>query len=677
MTALGDPRMGDQRHNVETHPRPAEAGPSEPPPIISLRDITKTFYRGDMAVEVLHGVSLDIHAGEFVAIMGSSGSGKTTLMNLLGCLDRPTSGSYLFDGEEVSGLNRDEQALLRRSAFGFIFQQYNLLATASAMENVEVPAIYAGLSHGERVARAEELLTSLGLGDRLDHRPNQLSGGQQQRVSIARALMNGGAVILADEPTGALDSKSGEEVMRLLRDLNARGHTVLIITHDAKVANQARRVVELKDGVVVSDSGAGKVPTHSDRHVPLTNVKAIPLYATAPDVIEAAKMALRSLRTNWMRTLLTLLGIIIGVGSVVAMLAIGNGAKKQVLDNISAMGTNLLLIRPGAPNQRFVGGFRATLVPADADALVDLPNVLTAVPEYPSSVTIRYGKNDYQTQVDGTSQNYPMARDWYPAYGSFFTADDVETYEPVVVLGETVVKAVFAPNENPIGKYVLLNSHPFLVVGVMNPKGADTSGNDRDDIVFTPISTGALRIYGQRYARTITVAVEDVDKIDATQAVVTRFLTNRHRSEDFQVRNMASVLEAAADTQNTLTILLGSIGAISLLVGGIGVMNIMLVSVTERTREIGIRMATGARKLNILLQFNTEALVVCAIGGVIGIIVGIVCAWVYSHFGKPILISPGPIFLAFSCAFATGLLFGYLPAHKAANLDPVVALGAE
>ncbi|MBL8631564.1 MAG: MacB family efflux pump subunit [Rhodospirillaceae bacterium] len=646
-------------------------------PIIGLRDITKTYTRGDFAVEVLHGISIDIYPGEFVAIMGASGSGKSTLMNLIGCLDRPTTGSYQFAGQEVAELDPDERALLRRESFGFIFQQYNLLATSNAVENVEVPAVYAGLTHQQRVARAEELLTSLGLGERLDHKPSQLSGGQQQRVSIARALMNGGAVILADEPTGALDSKSGEDVMHLLHDLNAKGHTILLITHDANVAKRAKRVIEIRDGEIVSDTGRSAAvsehviqPPSVDTHGSADGVKM-------PDIMEAGKMAFRALRTNLLRTLLTLLGIIIGVASVVAMLAIGNGAKQEVLDRMSSMGTNLLLVRPGAANLRMADGVRATLTMDDAKALSEVPNVSEAVPEYAGNVTVRFGNADAQTQFNATTPGYTIARDWDVDQGAFFTEEELNDYAPVAVIGTTVMKSLFG-NANPIGQYVIVNNIPFLIIGIMHPKGANNFGQDMDDIIFAPFTTGALRVFGQRYARSITVAVEDLSRIDETQAAVSELLKARHGGiEDFQIRNMASVIEARTETQDTLTILLGSIAAISLLVGGIGVMNIMLVSVTERTREIGVRMATGARKINILLQFNTEALVVCAIGGFIGVVIGLLTAFSFASFGKPVLYSAGPVILAFTCAFATGLLFGYLPARKAANLDPVVALGAD
>jgi len=661
---------------VEPDSRRESAGAAAP--LIELRDITKTFARGGLPLEILHGISLEIYAGEFVAIVGQSGSGKTTLMNLIGCLDRPSSGSYRFAGEEISDLDADSRAMLRRESFGFIFQQYNLLATASATENVEVPAIYAGVPRAERLERARQILTSLGLGDRLGHRPNQLSGGEQQRVSISRALMNGGAVILADEPTGALDSQSGAEVMRLLADLNAHGHTILLITHDAAVAKHARRIITIKDGRIVEDTGtAAPFVRGGPPAMPPRLPGRRPLFATLPDLAEAARTAMRSLRVNLVRTLLTLLGIIIGVASVVAMLAIGDGAKQSVLDQISKMGTNLLLIRPGAPNIRMAGAVTATLVPSDAEAISALPNVAAAVPEFPTQVTVRYGNNDYVTTADSTTAQFSQARDWAPDSGLFFSDADVQHYAPVVDLGQTVVKALFTEGEDPIGKYVLVNNIPFQVIGVMSAKGATPYGSDQDDIVLTPYTTGSLRLFGQHYVKSITVQVSDTSQIDETQDAITQLLIARHKSEDFQIRNRAAILNAAMATQDTLTVLLGSIAAISLLVGGIGVMNIMLVSVTERTREIGIRMATGARKLNILLQFNIESMVVCALGGVIGVLAGLGAASLFAHFGKPIVLSAGPVILAFGCAFATGVIFGFLPARKAADLDPVVALGAE
>ncbi|HYD65854.1 MacB family efflux pump subunit [Azospirillum sp.] len=646
-------------------------------PQISLRDVTKAFRRGDVEVPVLHGISLDIRAGEFVAIMGASGSGKSTLMNLIGLLDRPSGGSYRVDGEEVTGLDADRRAVLRRERFGFIFQQYNLLTTSTASENVEMPAVYARMPQDARRTRARELLTMLGLGERLDHRPSQLSGGQQQRVSIARALMNGGAIILADEPTGALDSHSGEEVMRLLRELNERGHTVLLITHDAAVARQARRIVEIKDGLIVSDTvqpDAGPEPAVAPQ---APHAAGNGMAVTAGDVAEAGRMALHALRNNLMRTLLTLLGIIIGVASVVAMLAIGNGAQQEVLSRITSMGTNLLLIRPGAPNIRPSGGVTATLVAADAEAIAELPNIAAAVPEYPGNATLRRGGRDYTTSVNATSADFPKARDWPVASGLFFEEGDVKTYAPVAVLGQTAVKALYAPSEDPVGSYVLVNNIPFQVIGSMAAKGASPMGSDMDDVAYVPLTTGSLRLFGQRYVRSITVQVADVDAIEDTEEAIRQLLMARHQAEDFQIRNMASILQTATETQNTLTLLLGSIAAISLLVGGIGVMNIMLVSVTERTREIGVRMATGARRINILLQFNGEALAICTLGGAIGVGVGLGATWAFAAFGRPVLVTPGPVALAFGCAFATGLLFGYLPARKAADLDPVVALASE
>ncbi|MDW9463213.1 MacB family efflux pump subunit [Sinorhizobium meliloti] len=645
-------------------------------PLISLQDVSKTYFNGDIAVEVLHHISLDIEAGEFVAIIGQSGSGKSTLMNILGCLDQPTSGSYFIEGENVSGFDSDELAALRRRTFGFIFQSYNLIPTASARENVEVPAVYAGVSARDRHDRAEALLQSLKLGERIDHRPNQLSGGQQQRVSIARALMNGGRVILADEPTGALDSQSGDEVMRLLRDMNENGHTVIVITHSREVAAQADRLIEISDGHIVADRSK-KRRSNPDAAVGLAQ-RTREGFAAIADVSEAVKMALRALRANLFRTILTLLGIVIGVGSVVAMLAIGTGAQNSVLDRISSMGSDLLVVRPSMANFRgSAGGTNVTLVPADADAITELANVAFAVPEMTSTVTLRRGNIDYQTTANGTVPQFTEAKSWKIGRGEFINRNDMETYAPVAVLGETVVKTLFPEGSDPIGQYVLVNKIPFQVIGVMSGMGASAGGNDQDDVVLVPLTTGSMRLFGQRNIRTITVKVQDASAIDLTQERIQALLNERHRKDDTQITNMSSVREAFTETSNTMKFFLGSVAAISLLVGGIGVMNIMLVSVSERTREIGVRMATGARERDILVQFIVEALVVSAIGGAIGVVAGLSTGYAAKAFGMPVSFTPGPVALAFACAFLTGLLFGYLPARNASRLQPAVALSAD
>ncbi len=644
---------------------------SAPAPIIELRGVRKAFRSGDLDVEVLHGIDLSIYAGEFIAIMGASGSGKTTLMNILGCLDRPTGGSYLFMGQDVSAFGRDELARLRREAFGFVFQSYNLIATGSAIDNVEVPAIYAGVPPKERVARASELLGKLGLGDRLGYRPSQLSGGQQQRVSIARALMNGGRIVLADEPTGALDTQSGVEVMALMQELSRNGHTIILITHAPEVAQQARRQIVIKDGLIVSDSGPDSAAV---------TATAGPAPGGGGDdfaggLVEAARTAVRALHSNLFRTVLTLLGIVIGVGSVITMLAIGDGAREAVLSRISAMGTNLLLVRPLAPNRRGAGGTVATLVPDDAEALATLPNVLAAVPELGGNVTARVGNADYQTSATGTTATFPIARNWPLSRGIFFSDADVRSYAAVAVLGQTVADNLFGKNVDPVGKYIVLNNVMFQTIGVLATRGAGPGGQDQDDVIMLPLTTGSLRLFGARFLRNITVAVDQVSLIDATQDSVEALLEQRHGAVDFQIRNMASVIDTATETQDTLTVLLASVAAISLLVGGIGVMNIMLVSVTERTREIGIRMATGARMRNILQQFLTEALVVSVLGGAIGVTLGLLAALALGALGTPVAFSLAPVLLSFACALAIGVVFGYFPARKAAQVDPVVALG--
>ena len=641
--------------------------------ILELTDIHKHYQNGDTTVRALDGVSLSIKPGEFVAIMGQSGSGKSTLMNIIGCLDRPTSGSYRVLSKEAAYLSADELAALRRETFGFVFQRYNLLATATAGENVEIPSVYAGLAKHKRTERALKLLDRLGLGDRTDHRPAELSGGQQQRVAIARALVNDPPVILADEPTGALDSHSGDEVLALLKQLHAGGRTIILITHAENVAQHAGRIVRIQDGRILKDSGPAPertaVAAEDDRDLS----EGVTLAASMQ---EALVTAWRSLRVNLFRTVLTLLGIIIGVAAVVAMLAVGEGSRQKVLDRISSFGTNLMLIRPGAAGIRNTGDI-ATLVPDDAAAIKALPNVEAALPERSGRATVRLGNIDYQTSVQGTGEDFPTARDWPVAEGQFFNSDDMKHYAAVVVLGRTVAKTIFPNGDSPIGKYVLLKNVPFLVTGVMTEKGASPNGTDQDDVIFVPITTGLVRLFGKNYLSSITIKVKDAADINATQQSVENLLRERHKTEDFSVRNMASFLQAAMETQDTFTLLLGTVAAISLLVGGIGVMNIMLVSVVERTREIGIRMATGARMRDILLQFNIEAAVVCAAGGVLGILIGIAAGMILRYSGMAVIFSVTPALLAFACASATGLIFGYLPARKAAQLDPVIALASE
>jgi macrolide transport system ATP-binding/permease protein len=458
--------------------------------------------------------------------------------------------------------------------------------------------------------------------------------------------------------------------MALLTGLHAQGHTIILITHEREVAQCAQRIIEMRDGRIVSDPGPPRAVIHPAEHAPRAAHSS-----QLSDVVEATRTALRALRANLFRSMLTLLGIVIGVASVIAMLAIGDGARQAVIDSISTLGTNQLIVRPGAPNLRG-RDVVATLVEDDVAAIREVPNVLAAVPEQSSAATVRYGQADHRTSITATGADFPLARGWQVAYGTFFSADDEQDHATVAVLGQTTSDALFA-GASPLGEYILVNNIMFQVIGIMQPMGATPWGTDQDDVIYVPFTTGSSRLTGQRHLRSATIAVADVTHIDATQSEIEALLRARHGLEDFRIRNMASIIETASETQRTMTMLLGIVGVISLVVGGIGVMNIMLVSVTERTREIGIRMATGARARNILQQFLIEALVVAALGGLIGIGFGLAATAVIAAFDTPVLYSLPPVLLAFGCAFSIGLIFGFLPARKAARLDPVTALASE
>ena len=645
-----------------------------PSPLLELNAIGRTYTSGGVPLTVLTDVSLTIQSGEFVAIMGASGSGKSTLMNIIGCLDKPSSGAYRIRGVDVASLNGDALAALRRDTFGFIFQRYNLMSDLSAVENAEVPAVYRGMEKTQRAARASDLLRELGLGDRLQHNPNQLSGGQQQRVSIARALMNGGPVILADEPTGALDSQGGREVMAILVKLHGQGHTIIVVTHDSDIAAYAHRIVRITDGRITSDERQNGEAGNQAQ----TGESAMEAKPGVAVLGEALKMALRSLLHNRLRTALTMLGIIIGVASVVALMAIGNGAKQDVLERIQAMGTDLLTIERGPPAVRAAAGIVTSFLPEDLPFIASVPGVAMTVPETNLSSLIRFGDQDLTVTVVGTGEDFPGVHDWPPQSGVFFSAEHVTRYAQVVTIGQTVANNLFPNGANPLGQYVLIGNAPFMVIGVLSSKGSTARGDDMDNSAWLPYTTAGARIFGQRFFQHIIVRVKPGADMSVVQATLHTLLMKRHRKEDFNIRNMADTIATANETQNTLTYLLAAIAVISLVVGGIGVMNIMLVSVTERTREIGIRMAIGARGFDVLFQFLTEAVMVCFIGGLAGVVVGIGGGLSTSAIaGWRVIFTLGPIVIAFACAFLTGIVFGYLPARKAAQLDPIEALARD
>ncbi|GGZ27438.1 MacB family efflux pump subunit [Asticcacaulis endophyticus] len=649
------------------------------PPVLKVEKLRREFPAGEGTITVLKDIDLTIEAGEMVAIVGQSGSGKSTLMNILGCLDRPTAGVYRVGDRETAALEPDELAELRREHFGFIFQRYHLLGDLSALGNVEVPSIYAGVPVEARKDRARALLERLGLGDRTQHRPGQLSGGQQQRVSIARALMNGGEIVLADEPTGALDTKSGEEVMRILKGLHADGHTVIIVTHDRDVAEHCQRVIEIRDGEIIDDRpGAGKGETDHEPLPALTAQGRDGIGALIDSFREAFQMALLAMNAHRMRTFLTMLGIIIGIASVVCVVALGTGSRQKVLEQISSIGTNTLEIMPGSGfGDRRSGAIR-TLVVADADALARQPYVDSVTPTVRSSVTVRYGAVANTGQVNGVGAQYFRVKGVKLSSGRLFGDEEIATTAQDVVIDQnTVTTLKFAGD--PIGEVILLGSTPARIIGVVEASSSGFGGGGDSMNIYMPYTAVNARMLGTTTLRSITVRVNDDTESSIAEAGVTNLLTQRHGTKDFFIINTDEIRKTITATTQTLTVLISAIAVISLIVGGIGVMNIMLVSVTERTSEIGVRMAVGARQRDILQQFLIEAVLVCLIGGVLGIVVALLFGVIFAQFSTDfrLVYSMSSIIAAFGCSTLIGVIFGFLPARNAARLDPVAALARD
>ncbi|MBB3212251.1 macrolide transport system ATP-binding/permease protein [Herbaspirillum sp. Sphag1AN] len=643
--------------------------------MLELSQVWRRFSSGAEETVVLKDVSVQIRAGEMLAIMGASGSGKSTLMNILGGLDQVSTGDYRIAGRRVSDLTSDELAHLRREHFGFIFQRYHLLPHLSAVDNVAMPAVYAGMAQKDRRERARKLLVRLGLAGKESFRPGQLSGGQQQRVSIARALMNGAAIILADEPTGALDSHSGSEVMHILKELHGAGHTIIIVTHDPAIAAQTERIIELRDGEIVGDQPTVARIAPAIDPQPSSSMRAGMSIWTR--LMEAFHMALLAMLSHRLRTLLTMLGIIIGITSVVSIIAISDGARNYVLNDIRSIGTNTITILRGKSWSDDKASSIRTLIVDDLTALAGEPYVAAITPESSVPLRIRYRHTDTSATVSGVGEDFLAVRGKKLIEGTGFTTANLRHQDQVAVIDENLRRKLFG-NDAAIGQIILIGIVPAMVIGVVEVKQGSFT-NSGTLTMWLPYTTVASRVLGHSYFDSLVVRIREGHSSALAEQALTQFLLQRHGKQDFFTHNIDEILKTVENTSRTLALLLTLVAVISLVVGGIGVMNIMLVSVTERTREIGIRMAVGARQSDVLQQFLTEAVLVCLVGGLIGVLLSYLTSALFSLVVQEwqMALSPTGIGLAFLCSSLIGVVFGYLPARNAARLKPIDALARE
>jgi len=656
--------------------------------MIELKHIYKTYHMGSEEVRALQDVSLEIAPGEFVAIMGPSGSGKSTLMHVLGLLDRPDSGEYYLGQKKLNDLSDDELAAVRNRLVGFVFQQFHLLPRMTALENAELPLVYAGKRHLK--VQARQRIEEVGLASRINHRPNELSGGQQQRVAIARSLVNGPLIIFADEPTGNLDSKSKEEILAILKGLNEKGKTIIMVTHESEMAVHARRVIRMFDGRVISDEKQGAAPRHSEESQADQIIEVVlskqERKARETQFLEYLRQAVGAMVAHKMRSFLSILGILIGVAAVIAMLAVGTGAKESIEKQLMSLGSNLIQVMPGSARVHGVSsgaGGLTRFTMQDVEAIEKIPEGIKRInPSVHGNGQLVYGNKNWNTQVEGDDVEYAPMRAAIPEVGRFFTDEEVRRRDKVAVLGMTVVKQLFG-DANPLGETIKINLSNFKVIGILPEKGA-TGFRDQDDTVIIPVTTAMYRVLGKEYLDSISVEAASPDAIASVQDSITKIIIKQHHlvakdeQDTFQIRNMADIKNTLETTTKTMSLLLGAIAAISLLVGGIGIMNIMLVSVTERTREIGLRKAIGATKKDIMVQFLIESVLMSFLGGISGILLGGGTAALITLFaGWSVRVSSSSIILATTFSLIVGVIFGIWPAQKASNLDPIEALRYE
>lgn len=644
--------------------------------IIEISNLNKKFGEGNNEIHILKDINLSIKSGDFIAIIGASGSGKSTLMNILGCLDTASNGSYKIDGEEASNMDSDGLAALRRKKFGFIFQRYNLLSTLTAIENVALPAVYSGVPQSEREDRAKKILSDLGLEDKIKNKPHELSGGQQQRVSIGRALMNGGEIILADEPTGALDSHSGEMVMGIIKELHEKGHTIILVTHDKNIANYANRIIEIKDGEIISDTSKS---SHYS-FVKKETIKEKNSFSFFKDqLVESFKMALNAISAHKLRSFLTMLGIIIGIASVVSIVALGNGSQQKILSDISSMGTNTIDIYPGEGFGDMRSGKVKTLTANDSQVLNRQSYVDSSTPNSSTSGALTYKNIAVNAQVKGVGYEFFDVKGIEIAKGNKFYQKDIKNNSQVAVIDKNTQNKLFPNGEDPIGKILFINKKPLKIIGVSQEKKS-AFGNDDNLNIWSPYTTVMNRISGSKNIDSITVKIKDNVSMQAAEKSIIDLLTVKHGGKkDFFTMNTDSIKQTVESTTNTMTLLISSIAVIALIVGGIGVMNIMLVSVTERTKEIGVRMAIGAREYNILQQFLIEAILICLIGGAAGIALSYGISVLFNNIvtNFAMTFSTMSIIMAVVCSTMIGIIFGFMPARNASKLNPITALSRE